>query len=152
MKKRLLAWILVLMLTVTLLPTAALAEDAATSGNCGATGNESDVTWKYENGTLTISGTGAMKDFGGWRNQPWASYADQITKFVVEAGVTTIGKSATDGENVIEEYVIGKDVATIKDFGISTYAAKTFTLNGNTNFKVVDGVLFSEDGTTLSNA
>ncbi len=149
MKKRLLAWILVLVMLVALLPTAALAEDAATSGNCGATGNESDVTWKYENGTLTISGTGAMKDFGGWRNQPWASYADQITKFVVEDGVTTIGKSATDGENVIEEYVIGKDVATIKDFGISTYAAKTFTLNGNTNFKVVDGVLFSEDGTTL---
>ena len=47
MKKRLLAWILVLMLAVTLLPTTALAEDVATSGNCGAKGSESDVTWKY---------------------------------------------------------------------------------------------------------
>ena len=35
MKKRLLAWILVLVMLVALLPTAALAEDAATSGNYG---------------------------------------------------------------------------------------------------------------------
>ena len=97
MKKRLLAWILVLMLAVTLLPTTALAEDVATSGNCGAKGSESDVTWKYENGTLTISGTGAMADYSGFRSQPWAAYAAQITKFVVEDGVTTIGQSATDG-------------------------------------------------------
>ena len=149
MKKRLLAWILVLMLTVTLLPTAALAEDAATSGNCGATGNESDVTWKYENGTLTISGTGAMADYGGWRAQPWAAYADQITKFVVEDGVTNIGAFATNGENKIEEYVIGKDVATIGTWGISADAAKTFSLMGNTYFKVIDGALLSADGTEL---
>ena len=149
MKKRLLAWILVLMLAVTLLPTAALAEDAATSGNCGATGNESDVTWKYENGTLTISGTGAMADYGGWRAQPWAAYADQITKFVVEDGVTNIGAFATNGENKIEEYVIGKDVATIGTWGISADAAKTFSLMGNTYFKVIDGALLSADGTEL---
>lgn len=149
MKKRLLAWILVLMLAVTLLPTTALAEDVATSGNCGAKGSESDVTWKYENGTLTISGTGAMADYSGFRSQPWAAYAAQITKFVVEDGVTTIGQSATDGESMIEEYDISDSVATIKSYGISTYAAKAFKLNGNPNFKLVDGVLFSTDGSTL---
>ena len=149
MKKRLLAWILVLMLAVTLLPTTALAEDVATSGNCGAKGSESDVTWKYENGTLTISGTGAMADYSGFRSQPWAAYAAQITKFVVEDGVTTIGQSATDGESMIEEYDISDSVATIKSYGISTYAAKAFKLNGNPNLKLVDGVLFSTDGSTL---
>lgn len=149
MKKRLLAWILALVMLAALLPTAALAEDAVASGNCGTAGSESSVTWKFENGTLTISGTGAMKDYGGYKGQPWAAFADSITKFVVEEGVTTIGQSATDGEGMIEEYVLGKDVAEIKDFAISTYAAKTFTLNGNTNFKLVDGVLFSADGTTL---
>ena len=149
MKKRLLAWILALVMLAALLPTAVLAEDAAASGNCGAKGSESDVTWKYENGTLTISGTGAMADYSGWGSQPWAAYAAQITKFVVEDGVTTIGQSATDGESMIEEYDISDSVATIKSYGISTYAAKAFKLNGNPNFKLVDGVLFSTDGSTL---
>ena len=45
MKKRLLASFLSLVLILGLLPTAALATDA-TSGTCGATGNESSVTWK----------------------------------------------------------------------------------------------------------
>ena len=156
MKKRILSLLLALVMVLVLVPTVALAEDTpAMSGTCGASGNENNVKWeltdvdgdgKY---TLTISGTGAMADYLGWQKQPWKGYANQITRFVVEDGVTTIGQSATDGEDVIEEYVIGKDVATIKAFGISTYAAKMFTLNGNTNFKVVDGVLFSEDGTTL---
>lgn len=156
MKKRILSLLLALVMVLTILPTVALAEDTpAMSGTCGASGNENNVKWELTdvdgdgNYTLTISGTGAMADYTGWQKQPWKGYANQITRFVVEDGVTTIGQSATDGEVVIEEYVIGKDVATIKAFGISTYAAKTFTLNGNTNFKVVDGVLFSEDGTTL---
>lgn len=156
MKKRILSLLLALVMVLVLVPTVALAEDTpAMSGTCGASGNENNVKWELTdvdgdgNYTLTISGTGAMADYTGWQKQPWKGYANQITKFVVEDGVTTIGKSATDGEDVIEEYVIGKDVATIKAFGISTYAAKMFTLNGNTNFKVVDGVLFSEDGTTL---
>lgn len=149
MKKRLLAWILALVMLAALLPTAVLAEDKPTSGTCGAAGSESSVTWAFENGTLTISGTGAMKDYGGWRGQPWAAFADSITKFVVEEGVTTIGQSATDGEGMIEEYDIAKSVATIKKYGISTYAATKFTLNDNPNFKLVDGVLFSTDGSTL---
>ena len=166
MKKRMLSLLLALALAFTLLPAVVLAEDApAMSGTCGASGNEENVTWKLEQNnedaenptyTLTISGIGAMADFGGFQSQPWAKqnnkstgYADKITKFVVEDGVTVIGTSATDGENMIEEYVIAKDVATIKSYGISTYAAKTFTLNGNANFKVVDGVLFSADGKTL---
>ncbi len=149
MKKRLLAWILALVMLAALLPTAVLAEDKPTSGTCGAAGSESSVTWKFENGTVTISGTGAMADYGSWRAQPWAAYADQITKFVVEDGVTNIGAFATNGETKIEEYVIGKDVATIGTWGISADAAKTFSLMGNTYFKVIDGALLSADGTEL---
>ena len=135
----------------------ALADDP-TSGNCGASGNEASVTWKLELNnndtanptyTLTISGEGAMADYNGWRLQPWKGYAEKITKFVVEDDVTVIGRSATDGENKIAEYTIGKDVKTINNYGISTYSATTFNLNGNPNFKVVDDVLFSADGTTI---
>lgn len=152
--KKLISVLLALVMALSLCATA-WADDPVLSGTCGAAGNEANVSWALAdedgdgNYTLTISGTGAMRDYNGWRSQPWQGQADHITKFVVEDGVTTIGISATDGENMIEEYVLGKDVETINNFGISTYAAKTFTLNGNTHFKVVDGVLFNANGTTL---
>ena len=152
--KKLISVLLALVMALSLCATA-WADDPVLSGTCGAAGNEANVSWALAdedgdgNYTLTISGTGAMKNYNGWRSQPWQGQADHITKFVVEDGVTTIGISATDGENMIEEYVLGNDVETINDFGISTYAAKTFTLNGNMNFKVVDGVLFDASGTTL---
>ncbi len=54
---------------------SASAED--TSGSCG-----DYVTWKYEDGTLTISGTGKMTNYEGTntdddndpKNIPWEEY------------------------------------------------------------------------------
>ena len=60
----------------------------ATEGTCGE-----QLTWKLEDGTLTISGTGAMEDYeeGG---APWYAQRDQIQTVVIEAGVTSIGNYA----------------------------------------------------------
>ena len=151
--KKLLAIMLALIMVLAMVP--ALADDP-TSGNCGAPGNDDKVTWKLEQNntnpetyTLTISGSGAMADYDGWNKQPWCNSLGKATKFVVEDGVTNIGAYATNCINRIEEYVIGKDVTKIGGFGISTDNAKKFTLRNNTEFKVVDGVLFSADGKTL---
>ncbi len=51
------------------------------------------VTWTLDNGTLTISGTGAMADFD-YGDTPWADSADAITKIVIGDGVTSIGRYA----------------------------------------------------------
>ena len=85
-KIRLLSALLALAMLLALLPTAAFAAGAH---NCGAT-NEDKVTWTLENGTLTISGTGKMKD-ASENNLPW-SYPDKIKKVIVENGVTEIGR------------------------------------------------------------
>lgn len=157
MKKRILSLLLALVMVLVLVPTVALAEDTpAMSGTCGASGNENNVKWeltdvdgdgKY---TLTISGTGAMADYTGWQSQPWKGYANQITRFVVEDGVTNISKFATNGETKIEEYIIGKDVAEIGTFGVSADSAKEFVVDSaNTSFKVADGAILTADGTTL---
>lgn len=45
-------------------------------------------------GTLTISGQGAMPDFGGITDQPWSSNGSQIRKVVIGDGVTSIGSCA----------------------------------------------------------
>ena len=157
MKKRILSLLLALVMVLVLVPTVALAEDAPTmSGTCGASGNENNVKWELTdvdgdgNYTLTISGTGAMADYTGWQSQPWKGYANQITRFVVEDGVTNISKFATNGETKIEEYIIGKDVAEIGTFGVSADSAKEFVVDSaNTSFKVADGAILTADGTTL---
>ena len=82
---------------LALLPTAAFAADGElpTSGTCGAKGNEKNVHWTLDSdGTLTISGSGAMADYDSYYNQPWAGQRDNIKHLVVENGVTSIGNNA----------------------------------------------------------
>ena len=43
------------------------------------------------NYTLTINGTGAMKDFTSENDVPWYSIKSNITTLVINEGVTTIG-------------------------------------------------------------
>lgn len=70
------------------------------TGNCGLT-NAADLNWSLgADGTLTISGTGEMKDYknirdgSGSTDAPWWTYAGQILKVVVADGVSTIGEYA----------------------------------------------------------
>lgn len=67
----------------------------------GAAGDGSGVTWQLTENTddpstytLTIRGSGAMKNYLMSSNQPWHSFRDQITSVVVSPGVTSIGNLA----------------------------------------------------------
>ena len=63
------------------------------SGTCGADGD--NLTWTLScDSTLTISGTGAMADWGLASNVPWYAYRNAIKTVVIEEGVTTIGARA----------------------------------------------------------
>ena len=57
-----------------------------TSGICG-----DNATWNYQNGTLTISGSGRMYDYEYETTGPWRLSSDFITAVVVEKGITYIG-------------------------------------------------------------
>ena len=61
-----------------------------------ASGNlEGGLAWNLTKaGTLTISGQGAMPDFGSIGDQPWSANSDKIRKVVIENGVTSVGSSA----------------------------------------------------------
>ena len=97
MKKRIVALILVLALTMGLtggLVFAADGEDSSdtVSGTCG-----DNLTWVLEDGVLTISGTGKMdNDFEkeDYVAMPWADYRWDITEVVIDEGVTNIGNFA----------------------------------------------------------
>ncbi len=100
MKKRILSLLLALLMVLSLMPTAALADDTniVANGTCGAEGDGSDLTWTlFTDGVLEISGTGAMAswtdDNGG--RAPWFDYLRYTIKSVViNDGVTSIGDSA----------------------------------------------------------
>ena len=55
--------------------------------------NAEDVIATLHNGTLTISGEGAMSNYGFW-NFPWYEHRDDITDVIIENGVTSISEFA----------------------------------------------------------
>ena len=57
--------------------------------------NEDNLTWKLDaDGTLNISGTGAMKDYDYFDNRSPVYGNSSVKKVVIEDGVTSIGKYA----------------------------------------------------------
>ncbi|MBE6932458.1 MAG: hypothetical protein E7464_03625 [Ruminococcaceae bacterium] len=103
MKKiqRLLSLFLAVSLLLLMLPTV----QAADSGTCG-----SNLTWKLQNGTLTISGSGPMNDYLGAAT-PWEK--TQVTSLIVENGVTTIGAGAFSNCEALTSAILGDSVTTI---------------------------------------
>lgn len=64
-------------------------ENEVKSGTCG-----DNAAWTLENGTLTISGSGAMEDYSSTSPVPWDSYRNTIQNIIIENGITNIGKNA----------------------------------------------------------
>ena len=120
-KLRLLSALLALAMMLALLPTTAFAENSIVdSGNCGANGD--NLKWVLsDDGTLTISGTGAMTDFVDANipgsetiiNYPWKSHISEIEKIVIEDGVTSIGNYAFFDSSNVTEAVIPDSVTSI---------------------------------------
>jgi hypothetical protein len=83
-------------------------------GGCYSCAATSKVTATLDNGTLTISGIGAMKDYG---SEPWKinsiNYSSQITHVVIEEGVTTIGDYAFFNLNNLVSIEIPEGITSI---------------------------------------
>ena len=94
MKKRLLSFMLAVLMIASLLPATALAADRVASGTCGAEGDGSNLTWTLDSdGVLTISGTGAMKEYDPYK-APWYGSSSRVKSAVIAEGVTSIGGKA----------------------------------------------------------
>ena len=112
------------------------ADGVIASGNCGYEGDGSNLTWKLtSDGTLRISGTGEMGNFGpdDWRGgEPWAQYCDKIKKIIVEEGVTSLGRNAFSSfVNNATEIQLPDSLTSIGTRALSGYKWDTFTIPKN---------------------
>ena len=87
------------------------------NGNCGT--SDSDVTWSLtSDGVLTISGSGAMADYGN-NTMPWMRFRSSssattlITSIVIGNGVTAIGNYAFQGCSKATSISIPNSVTSI---------------------------------------
>lgn len=88
-----------------------LVKEKATSGACGE-----NLTWTVEDGTITITGTGAMKDYDGYANlSPFRDLTD-ITKVVISEGVTSIGSQAFSGCKNLKSIELPKGLTSIGNY------------------------------------
>ena len=96
--KRMAAVFMLLCLLLTMLPLGAFATETTgaaeetvsvrAANQCGE-----NLTWSYDGGTLTISGTGAMDNYTDG-DAPWLEHKDSIEKLVFTGGVTSVGEYA----------------------------------------------------------
>ena len=80
----------------------------STNESCGT-----DATWTFEDGVLTISGTGAMTDDSDASPAPWNDYKDSIQKVVITSGITQIGANAFAGCSQLRLLVIPTSVTLL---------------------------------------
>lgn len=105
MKKRLISLLLAFSMMLTFLPAGAVsafAEEESHTYDCGETPKTVTATLSRNNDgdetyTLTITGDGPMANYDGYKTSsnnscaPWCEKIQNITRLIVEDGVTTLG-------------------------------------------------------------
>ena len=125
--KIILSVLLVLCFVLAWGPLTASAEEVD-SGTCGE-----NLTWTLtDDGTMTISGTGAMDNYESASDAPWYTNRTSVTAIVIEDGVTTIGARAFYNCVALADVTIGSNVTTIGTYafrGCSVLAEVTIPAN-----------------------
>ena len=113
MRKRLLSFVLAVLMIASLLPATALAAEIVKSGTCGAEGDGSNLTWTLDSeGLLTISGSGDMYDYG-LSDAPWYGIRSRVKSAVIADGVTSIGQQAFSNCTSLTSVTIPDSVMSI---------------------------------------
>ena len=110
---------------------------SANEGKCG-----DNLFWAYDNGTLTISGTGTMYDYAFESKAPWYKYNTQITKIIVQNGAESIGNVAFYNLTALTEISLPNSLKSIGKNALSNCTSLT-GITVPDNVKTIDFAAFS---------
>ena len=147
--------------TVAFSLTAAAEETTIVAqGYCGAEGNEESLTWTLDGeGTFTVSGTGAMKNYPYYHDSsinqyvpdtPWKMYRESIKTVVLQSGVATITRGAFYGCTSLTSVSIPNSITQIQEaafYGCTSLSSVEMD-EGNDYYYVVDNCVIQRQWNT----
>ncbi|MBO5452775.1 MAG: leucine-rich repeat protein [Clostridia bacterium] len=93
---------------------------------CGA-----NAYWALEDGVLSITGTGAIKNYTSSDVAPWEESAAEITELNIAEGITAIGNRAFMKLAAVEEITIPSTVTKIGNYAfLNSAGIKTVNISG----------------------
>lgn len=105
MKRNLLRFVTALLLAACCLVCVFAEEDEDVSREGEGASCGDGLSWFFEDGVLTISGSGEMDDFE--KGAPWADLKNSIRKVVLTDGVVSVGAYAFENYDQIREVDLG---------------------------------------------
>ena len=112
MLKKISAFLIVTIMLLSMLTPITATETVG--GKCG-----DNLSWTLDDsGTLTISGTGEMKNWG-YGGTPWDDYNSFIKKAIINYGVTSIGNYAFYYCESLTSVSIPNSVTSIGNYAFS---------------------------------
>lgn len=105
--QRILSWLLVMCLVVSMLPQSAWATESGVAEHAG-----DNISWSLDNDVLTVSGEGTMPDYNSG-TAPWYDCREDIREVVIEDGITNIGNDAFEQCSNLTMVSIPGSVASI---------------------------------------
>ncbi|MER2149887.1 MAG: leucine-rich repeat domain-containing protein, partial [Ruminococcus sp.] len=145
--KKSLAVLLSALLLFTAVPFAASAAVALQEQSVGASsGTTGDCTWTLDDeGTLIISGNGAMEDYTIRSSAPWGT---NIKMVVIEDGVSSIGNDAFYNCKSLTSVSIGNSVTSISYAAFYGCASMTSVTIGKSVTSIGDKAFYGCTGLT----
>lgn len=122
-------------------PAGQSPSDNPENDTVDVSGKEGTLDWTLtQGGTLTISGTGAIGNYGPSQLPPWNTHNDKIYTIIIENGITSIGEYAFYQSNAASVYISDKvtNIGQYAFYGsniISVTIPSTVETIGNSAFR-----------------
>lgn len=104
------------------------------SGACGE-----GLEWSLSGAVLTISGSGAMTEYGDELLPPWYAQREEITTLVLPEGLTSIGRYAFLGCSKLGSASLPSTVTRIGEYAFSECTALRTVLLGSGLTQIAEG-------------
>ena len=125
----------------TVVPFAASAAEVTEEPVGASSGTTGDCTWTLDdNGSLTISGNGAMGDYSYNSPSPWGT---KIKTVIIEDGVTSIGKNAFYRCTGLTSVTIPDSVTSIGKYAFEDCTGLASVTIGNSVTSIGSGAFYN---------